>query len=83
MKSKKQVRRWRWVSREKHIDYVNYVDVWPGITKPVHYLNPNLFMQKLSCVSICISLKEFKKLFGFVPKKGKCFKVEFRARRVK
>lgn len=83
---KKPKRTWRWVSRDNDPFKDHTIQIWPLCEKPhksFHYFDEDKFIWQGVQYSMEICDKEFKKLFGFLPKPGELMKVEFKARRVK
>jgi hypothetical protein len=79
---KRRARTWRWITRDK-IDWLtwsNFIEVHATVKKPRWNECFNSYVSQESAKICC---KEFKRLFGFVPKPGECLKVEFSAKVVK
>lgn len=87
-KTKRAKRTWRWVTRGQTSRGRDvYVEVWSTVTRPFkkesnyrpkhfYYVADNLGYWSMSC-------REFKALFGTVPSRGQCIKVEFSGKVVK
>ena len=79
-KRKATKRTWRWVTRDR--EWSGEINIHSGEKAPEEYFDP-VWGPTFGNGYACLAIADFKKLFGFTPKKGSCVKMKFSAEVVK